>query len=242
MTIAKPVRIAVLDSVPRAFWADDHGYTDAQKFVDLLAPENDQARFDIFCVSENQFPASLDLYHGIVLTGSPCSVHDDLDWIVRLGALVREADAQNRRIVASCFGHQLVAKTYGGEVGKSDIGWMIGNYPLSIDHHYSWMPAVVQSTTIYHFNQERVTRLPEGAKAFARSEVYPDFAYTLGDNILSVQGHPEQPKQSMHNFLNAMESDLPAPVLAGARKQIDTGEPDAKLWAQWMMGFLSQDR
>ena len=30
--------IAILDSVPESYWADDGGITDAQKFIDLLRP------------------------------------------------------------------------------------------------------------------------------------------------------------------------------------------------------------
>ena len=40
----QPIKIAILDAVPRVYWSDDEGITDAQKFVDLLAPENPQAR------------------------------------------------------------------------------------------------------------------------------------------------------------------------------------------------------
>ena len=87
------IRVAILDSVPEVYWADDLGITDAQKFIDLLQPLNSGAHFDIFFTSKDQFPQRLDDYDAILVTGSPCSVHDDHDWIARLIEVIHEADA-----------------------------------------------------------------------------------------------------------------------------------------------------
>lgn len=93
-------------------------------------------------------------------------------------------------------------------------------------------------TGLYHFNQERVTRLPENAQSFAQTEEYPDYAYTLGDNILSLQGHPEQPKRAMNNFLDATVEKMTPDEIEKARACIDNGEPDSHIWAKWMMRFF----
>jgi GMP synthase (glutamine-hydrolysing) len=144
----------------------------------------------------------------------------------------------NKRIVASCFGHQLVAKVFGGEVGKNEDGWVIGNYALNITQQYDWMRPLANNTGIYHFNQERVTRLPENAQSFANTNAYPHYAYTLGDNILSFQGHPEQPKRAMNNFLTATLDKLSEEEVVKATIFIDNDKTDAGIWAQWMMRFM----
>jgi hypothetical protein len=51
--VNKKIKIAVLDSVPREYWADDAGITDAQKFIELLTPENSLARFSTYYLSES---------------------------------------------------------------------------------------------------------------------------------------------------------------------------------------------
>lgn len=236
----KKIKIAVLDSVPRKYWADDGGFTDASKFIDLLRPENPSASFSTYYVTEFQFPQSVDEYDAYLLTGSPANVSEDLDWMQRLSRLVVDANQKNKRIVGSCFGHQLIATTFGGEVEQNKNGWMIGNYDLRIQPEikYSWMQPRPNNTGLYHFNRERVTRLPEGARAFAHSEDYADFAYTLGDNILSLQGHPEQPLRAMINFIDA--TDLSDDDLAKARLHLENGAPDSSIWAQWMMQFMLQ--
>ncbi len=236
--MSKAIHIAVLDAVQRKYWADDEGHTDSQKFIDLLSPLNPSASFDVYYVTENEFPASLDGYQGLLVTGSPSSVHDDDDWITRLADLIRQAEALNKRVVASCFGHQLVAKTFGGEVGFNEYGWMVGNYPLTITRHFDWMSLRPAQTGLYHFNQERVISPPESAEVFAHSEDYPDFAFTLGDNFFCFQGHPEQPERAMWNFLAATE--MPSDQYERASKYIENGKPDALVWGQWMMDFWSR--
>ena len=234
----KAVRIAVLDSVPKSYWDDDLGITDAQKFVDLLAPENSQAVLDSYYVAENEFPDSPGDYDAFLLTGSPLSVHDDCKWMRRLSQWILDANQQNKRIVASCFGHQLVAKVFGGEVGKNEQGWAIGNYALNITHQYDWMQPPATNTGLYHFNNERVTKLPENALSFANTDDYPHYAYTLGDNILSLQGRPEQPRRAMDNFLSVLKDKISEEELEKAKIFIDNGKPDADIWAQWIMRFM----
>ena len=95
------------------------------------------------------------------------------------------------------------------------------------------------NTGLYHFNQERVTKLPENAQSFANTASYPYYAYTLGDNIMCMQGHPEQPLRAMNNFLAATVDKMPAEEVEKARIFIDNGEPDSHTWAQWMMRFLA---
>jgi GMP synthase-like glutamine amidotransferase len=237
--LTQAIKIAILDSVPEIYWVDDPGFTDSQKFIDLLQPLNVDAKFDVYYTTRDQFPQKIDDYEAILLTGSPCSVHDDLGWIPRLIELVREANGKHLRIIGSCFGHQLLARAFGGEVGFNEHGWVIGNYPVHTQGEYDWMQPGAATTGLYHFNQERVTCLPEAAVAFARTDAYDNYGYTLGDNILSFQGHPEQPHRAMVNFLNATPG-LTADERAKAERYIAAGEPDAHIWGDWMMRFLTR--
>jgi GMP synthase-like glutamine amidotransferase len=236
--MSKAIRIAVIDAVPEIYWGDDEGITDGEKFVDLLLAQNDQAEFDIYYAAVNQLPESVQDYDGYMFSGSPSSVHDEDDWIKKISGLICQANDLNKRIIASCFGHQLVAKTFGGEVGQNENGWCIGNYNLNIKRRYEWMQPEAGDTGIYHFNKERVTRLPEQAESFADHEDYADYAYTLGDNILCVQGHPEQPKRAMNNFMISVDNIVPEDEKKTARRMIDKGKPDADIWGEWMMRFF----
>ena len=231
------IRVAILDAVPEIYWADDLGISDGQKFFELLQPLNSAAQYNVYYVTRDEFPQDPDQYDAILVTGSPCSVHDDHPWIGRLSDMIRSADNRGQRIIGSCFGHQLVAKTFGGDVGYNEHGWVIGNFEVHIDRSFDWMQPSAKTTGLYHFNQERVTKLPEGAVSFARTEDYADYGFTLGDNILCFQGHPEQPLRAMVNFLKAMDS-LSQEELARAENNIHRSQPDAHIWGEWMTNFM----
>jgi len=208
--VNRPICIVILDAVPESYWGDDRGITDSMKFRVLLQPENPAARLDVFYVSNNSFPASVGDYDGFLVTGSPCSVHDDESWIGRLGDFSREAASCGKRVIGSCFGHQLLAKAFGGEVGRNEHGWLIGNFAVRITRGCGWMRPAAGVTGMFHFNKERVTRLPPGAQAFARTDAYADFGFTIGDEVMSFQGHPEQSRLSMQNFLDTRRGFPPS--------------------------------
>ena len=159
MNMKKAFRIAIMDAVPKSYWADDEGHTDGEKFHELLSAQSPEVRLDVYYSTEGEFPDQVTDYDGYLIGGSPASVHDAHEWIDRLAALLVDANAAGRRIVASCFGHQLVAKTFGGSVGFNEHGWCIGSYRLDITRQFDWMDPAMASTDLYHFNQERVTRL-----------------------------------------------------------------------------------
>lgn len=232
------MKIAILDALPKRYWDDDNGYTDGEKFRDMLAPVLPEASFDIFYVTENQWPADLDSYQGLITSGSSASVHDDEPWITKMKQLLNNAAERRLKIIGICFSHQLIATIFGGEVGKNGDGWMIGNYPLKITRSFAWMSEKSSHSCIHHFNEERVTRLPDTAIAFADSEPYRDFAYTIDSNILCVQGHPEQSTKSIRNWLHSMKSEMPDDDYRAAQNQVERGIPDRELWANWFADFL----
>lgn len=235
------ISIAILDSVPKMHWNDDNGITDGEKFVSLLEPENASGKFDIFYVSEYQFPENIESYDGYLLTGSPVSVHDKDEWIKMLSEFVGKVHKKNKPIVGVCFGHQLIAKHFGGVVESNEKGWMIGSFSLNIIKKLPWMKKKIMTTDLFHFNKERVTKLPKDAISFASSEDYPYYAYTIGDNILCLQGHPEQPKLAMYKFLEVTRPILSEKDIKKANTCIDIGKSDSSIWSKWIMDFFKSN-
>lgn len=80
--------------------------------------------------------------------------------------------------------------------------------------------------------------MPDLAQSFANSNGYANFAYTLGNNIACIQGHPEQSKRAIYNFLNAVIHSLSKSDIERANLFIENGRPDSVIWAQSIMQFL----
>ena len=53
---------------------------------------------------------------GVILMGSAASIHNSYEWIKNIQNLLKKAIIQKVPILGICFGHQLIAHMYGGEV------------------------------------------------------------------------------------------------------------------------------
>ena len=64
--------------------------------------------------------ADLDVFEnakGIIMSGGPSSVYEEN--VPEFNEKILELDLP---ILGLCYGHQLMAKCYGGKVGKADVG------------------------------------------------------------------------------------------------------------------------
>ncbi len=53
---------------------------------------------------------------GVIISGSKYSVNDNLDWIEDARMLIRDLDKKDIPVLGICFGHQLIATAFGGQV------------------------------------------------------------------------------------------------------------------------------
>ena len=234
------MKLAILDTVPEIYWHSDEGITDATKFQEWLEPFMPDWEFHPFYAAEDQFPNDKHAYDAYLITGSPCSVNDEASWMLRLESLITDIIDIGKPLAGFCFGHQLIAKSLGGKVGVNENGWNIGLFTVDLEKELSWMEPFQKTTQIYHFNKERVLELPINAQSFAGSSGYPDYGFSIDQTVIALQGHPEQPRRAMENFLNFGKESLPEEEISKAMKTITSGSPDAALWGQWVANFFNR--
>ncbi len=140
-------------------------------------------------VHEGATPASLADCDGWMISGSPASVYDDLDWIRTGEEIVRSAVAEERPLIGICFGHQLIAQALGGRVEQSAGGWGIGARQYDVVRP---LPHFAGDTmTLLASHQDQVVELPTDATIWSTSDYCPIAGYTIGERLVTVQGHPE---------------------------------------------------
>ena len=102
-------------------------------------------------------------------------------------------DDKNKAVFGICFGHQLIAKSFGGRVELNPKGWELGSYPIELTERG------LKSRILFGFNNHAivyqshgdcVTVLPENAVALALNNK-GNQAFKIHDNFYGVQFHPE---------------------------------------------------
>ena len=136
---------------------------------------------------------------GIVLGGGP-----SLDKTGNCELYVKELDIP---ILGICLGHQLIAKVFGGEVGKGNVGGYaeVKVRILEDDVIFSGLPRVLK---VWASHADEVKKLPKDLKVLAESDICKIEALKHKSKpIYGVQWHPEvyhteRGEDFYRNFIN----------------------------------------
>lgn len=184
-------------------------------------------------------PPTPDHCDGWLITGSRASSYDDLAWIGALEDFIRDAHAMRAPLVGVCFGHQLVAQALGGRVARAEAGWVVGQHRVEIGTAREWMSPAHASPLLPASHQDQVRTLPEGARVEASHPACPIAAYTIGDHILCIQGHPEFTAAYARDLLEVRRPVL-GDALADQALASYSAEGDQQIVARWMLEFLER--
>jgi GMP synthase (glutamine-hydrolysing) len=159
---------------------------------------------DVYCEIHpfNKIPPITPDIKGVILSGSPCSV--------------REKDAPNLDIDALrgklpvlgvCYGAQLMAQKYGGNVTPSEIR-EYGRAKLSyLDTHSSLFKEMTHDSQVWMSHGDTIKELPDGFDIIASTHSVRIAAYKVqGEETYGIQFHPEvthsvEGKNLLRNFV-----------------------------------------
>lgn len=191
----------------------------------------------VYRATEMEFPEAADACDGYVITGSKYSVYDDLPWIPALADFVGQAMKADVRVVGICFGHQLLAHFFGGSTQPAGVGWCVGVHDTQVVEKRSWMQPAVERLGLLSSHKDQVVQLPEGAAVFARSTACPNAGFTLGDRVLTLQGHPEFAKPYSAALMGHREAILGPETYAGGITSLDQ-DVHSDVVGQWLVNFF----
>ncbi|CAL8462667.1 g2200 [Coccomyxa elongata] len=222
------------------------------------------ASWDVFKCWDKDLPdlEAAEQYRGIFISGSHYSAYEDVPWINDLVTWLRDfvERQHSTRIVAVCFGSQVLARALGGKVGKNPSQRFVLTVEelhlteaLSAKDYFTaaiaQQPAgksdkeLAATLRIIESHGDQVLELPPGAELLASSATAPNEVWTLGDRVLAFQGHPEMAPEEMlakvHSTLssNGRLSDEEA---AASRAALEGTPPDNATIRRIMEAFVQQ--
>lgn len=177
----------------------------------LKCADVDKEDADIYELFENPvFPEYKDV-KCVIISGSMAMVTDKPDWAMQTSEWLKGAAKLHIPILGICFGHQLVAYTFGGEVGWHPDGTqaMTNTIQLNEEGQKDMIVGVMPETFLANEgHSQSVIKLPPGAVRLASSEFETNEAYRLGDNIWGIQFHPEMPYEYLQAILNSWKENM----------------------------------
>ena len=159
-----------------------------QMFETLLG----QTAFDwtVIDVRSDALPARPEDYDGYLITGSAAGVYDPDPWIAQTRDFLSQTKGK-AAIVGVCFGHQLMAEAFGGQVIKSPKGWGIGLHHYDVMNQRPWMDEA-RTIAAPASHQDQVVVAPPNTTVLAGSAFTPYGMLAYDDQpAISIQLHPE---------------------------------------------------
>jgi len=212
---------------------------DAEKFTVLLKTARPDWQVTTFEVTENDFPASLQGFDGLLIGGSPASVNDENHWIERLSDLIRQAHGAGVPMMGVCFGHQAIAQALGGTVGPNPGDFILGTTETTFTARAPWMPAEARKITLASAHGEQVTALPQGAEVLGESPACPVAAYRIGTLVFATQHHPEMTPAFLAALVEEFAPEFPPEIGRHARASLAQA-PEGPRFAEWIARFFEQ--
>jgi GMP synthase-like glutamine amidotransferase len=201
-------------------------------FAKLLGPGFATVSYD---VAAGELPAEPEAHAAYLITGSPAGVYDPLPWIDPLKAFLLQAKGK-AKLVGICFGHQLMAETFGGRVTKCERGWGAG-----LQRYELWRPAPwtdgPASVAVPVSHQDQVLEPPPQATILGGSAFTPFGLIAYDDQpAFSMQFHPEFEPDYARALIEFRRDRLPDPD--GALASLDRPDDRGRV-AGWIRAFLT---
>lgn len=159
---------------------------------------------DTFCeiLPYNKFPVGDPDVIGVILSGSPYSVHDPEAFKVDLSQFVGKVP-----VLGICYGAQFIANTLGGKVEKADSREYGRAHLESFDASNPLFRGFEPHSQVWMSHGDTITAIPESCRVIASTADVTNAAYASTEVPLwAVQFHPEvfhslQGKELLHNFV-----------------------------------------
>ena len=158
---------------------------------------------DTFCeiMPYNKFPNDDPSVIGVILSGSPYSVHDPEAFKVDLSQFVGKVP-----VLGICYGAQFISHTLGGKVEKADSREYGRANLETVDTTNPLFKGFEQHSQVWMSHGDTITAIPDGFKVIGSTKDVTNAAFWNQKDVWAVQFHPEvfhtlQGKDLLKNFV-----------------------------------------
>ena len=202
-----------------------------------LSPHLLEAEFTYVSVVRDEALPEPAAFDGYLITGSRHGVYENLPWMQRLSEFLIAARELPRPVFGICFGHQILAQCFGGEVKKSTLGWAVG----SQEYRYNARSGLKDAPSLV-FHQDQVEMVPRNARVIASSNHCPIGALAYDFPALSVQYHPEFTKDYVTALIDKYGGGkIPGDAAENGRESLAKLPVDNRNTAKWVAKFFRGD-
>ena len=230
------MKIAIIEAdIPRPHLVANFG-SYGQIFTQWLQPALPEAQFSAFAVHAGAALPNPTDFDGYLVTGSRHGVYDELPWMTDLITHLQALRAAKIPVAGVCFGHQIMAKAYGGTVEKSADGWVLGRETYANENQAE------TEKTVFAIHQDQVVALPDDVALVHSSKRvrYGRLEYTFP--ALSVQYHPEFCPEFYRQLLKLLRNEVISASLVDPALESITEDTDSALLAQDFAEFFRSER
>lgn len=158
----------------------------------------------------DSFPEDTQSIKAVIILGSASSVHDRHPWQIELEDRVRKLINANIPVLGCCYGHQMLAYMYGGQVGYiyPDQTKLKGVRQIELQANPVWNKGVRRVIVTHN---EHVTQLPSDFVVIASSIDVPIDGFMHKNRpIFGFQSHPEATKSFLkgHEMLDSQAIEV----------------------------------
>jgi GMP synthase (glutamine-hydrolysing) len=163
----------------------------------------------VFDEREIAFPEPNSLA-GVVVTGSSAMVSHAEPWSERTAEWLRSIVELETPCLGICYGHQLLAKAMGGQVGPNPRGREIGTVTVDFAdaHNDPLLGFLGSQARVQTSHVESVLERPPGAIGLGSTPLDPHHVFSVGGCAWGVQFHPEFDADVMRGYIRGRREAL----------------------------------
>lgn len=234
--MTKGIKIGILETGICCPILTAHGaYT--HSFESMLSTTSGRFSYQVYQAYNDEIPTEPDACDAYIISGSSSSVLDPDPWIVALSEFLKDTSVQ-QPIVGICFGHQLLHQTFGGKVEQSAKGWGIGVHEYEMVRYMGWMKPCLDKVGLLVSHMDQVVQTAPGTTVLAHSDFCPNAITMIGDNILTLQPHPEHTKALAHDLYSSRRERIGHDHVNAAIESLRQPS-QGRVVAEWIAQFIS---